>query len=36
MKSVFIVQHMNVLPGGQEDIKLIGAYSTLKSGAGCD
>lgn len=28
MKSVFILQHLNVLPGGEEDVKLIGVYRT--------
>jgi len=28
MKSVFIVQHLHVLPGGEEDVKFIGAYSS--------
>jgi len=28
MKSVFIIQHLHVLPGGEEDVKLIGAYSS--------
>lgn len=31
MKSVFIVQHVHVLPDGQECVKLIGAYSTRES-----
>lgn len=32
MKSVFIVQHLRLLPGGlREDIKLIGAYRTLEA-----
>ena len=32
MKSVFIVQHLRVLPDGQrEDIKLIGAYHSLEA-----
>ena len=30
MKSVFIVQHLHTLPSGEEDVKLIGAYSTLE------
>jgi len=31
MKSVFIVQHLHVLPDGQrEDFKLIGAYRSLE------
>ena len=32
MKSVLIVQHLRLLPDGQrEDIKLIGAYSSLEA-----
>jgi len=31
MRSVFIVQHLNVLPGGQEDVKLIGAYRSSEA-----
>jgi len=31
MKSVFVVQHMNVLPDGQEDVKFIGAYRSSES-----
>ena len=31
MKSVFIVQHVNVLPDGQEDVKFIGAYRSSES-----
>jgi len=28
MTSVFILTHLHVLPGGAEDVKLIGAYSS--------
>jgi hypothetical protein len=28
MTSVFIVQHLHALSGGEEDVKLIGAYSS--------
>ena len=28
MKSVFIVQHSHLLPSGEEDVKLIGVYSS--------
>lgn len=28
MKSVFVVQHIHTLPGGEEDIKLVGVYSS--------
>jgi hypothetical protein len=31
MKSVFIVQHLTVLPSGQEDIKLIGVYRSSEA-----
>jgi len=30
MKSVYIVQHMLVLPQGEEEIKFIGAYSSAE------
>jgi hypothetical protein len=26
MKTVFVLQHVNVLPGGEEDVKFIGVY----------
>jgi hypothetical protein len=31
MKSVFIVQHLHILPGEREDLKLIGAYRSLEA-----
>ena len=31
MKSVFIVQHLHLLPNGQEDVKLIGAYRSAEA-----
>jgi hypothetical protein len=31
MKSVFIVQHLNVLSSGQENAKLIGAYRSSEA-----
>ena len=31
MKTVFIVQHLNVLPGGQENVKFIGAYRSSEA-----
>ena len=31
MESVFIVQHLHILPNEQEDVKLIGAYSSRTS-----
>jgi hypothetical protein len=30
MKSVFVVQHLHVLQGGEEDVKLIGVYRTAE------
>jgi len=29
MDIVFVVQHLHVLPNGEEDVKLIGVYRTL-------
>jgi hypothetical protein len=29
--SVFVVQHIHILPGGNEDIKLIGIYRSAQS-----
>ncbi len=31
MKSVFIVQHLNILPGRQGDVKFIGAYRSAEA-----
>ena len=31
MTSVFIVQHLHRHPGGEEDVKMIGAYRTMES-----
>lgn len=31
MKSVFIVQHLNIPPDGQENVKFIGAYRSVGS-----
>jgi hypothetical protein len=28
MKSVFVLQHVHTLPGGEEDIKFVGVYSS--------
>lgn len=28
MKSVFVVQHLHTLPQGEDDVKMIGVYST--------
>ena len=30
MKSVFIVQHLHVQPHGEEDVKLIGVYTSAE------
>lgn len=29
-ESVYVVQHVHLLPTGEEDVKLIGVYSTLE------
>jgi homoserine kinase type II len=29
MKTVFVVRHLHVLPPDEEDVKLIGVYSTF-------
>jgi hypothetical protein len=29
MESVFVLQHSHTLPGGVEDVKIIGVYRTL-------
>lgn len=29
MNTVFVVQHLHVLPGGEEDVKMIGVYKNL-------
>jgi hypothetical protein len=31
MEAVFVLQHLHVLPGGEEDVKLIGVYGSLDS-----
>lgn len=31
MKTVFVLQHVNVLPGGQEDVKFIGVYRSAEA-----
>ena len=31
MKSVFVVQHLHILPGGQENVKFIGAYRSSEA-----
>jgi hypothetical protein len=31
MDSVVVVQHLHVLPGGEEDVKLIGVYRSLEA-----
>ena len=31
MKSVFVVQHLHVLPSGQEDVKVVGVYRSSEA-----
>jgi hypothetical protein len=31
MESVFVLQHLHILPGGEEDVKLIGVYRSLEA-----
>jgi hypothetical protein len=31
MRSVFLVQHVHVLASGEEDVKLIGVYTSLQA-----
>jgi hypothetical protein len=31
MESVFVVQHLHVLPDGEEDVKLIGVYRSAET-----
>jgi hypothetical protein len=31
MKTVFVVQHLHVLHDGQENVKMIGVYSSLEA-----
>jgi rRNA processing protein Krr1/Pno1 len=31
MESVFVVQHMHVLPSGEDDVKLVGVYQSLEA-----
>jgi hypothetical protein len=31
MKTVFVLQHLHVLPSGEEDTKLIGTYSSKEN-----
>lgn len=31
MQTVFVLQHLHLLPDGEEDIKLIGVYSSRES-----
>ena len=30
MKRLFILQHLHVLPGGCEDVKFLGVYSSME------
>ena len=31
METVFVLRHLHVLPSGEEDVKLIGVYSSMES-----
>jgi hypothetical protein len=31
MQSVFVVQHLHILPSGEEDVKLIGVYRSFEA-----
>lgn len=31
MESVFVLQHLHVLPRGEDDVKLIGVYRTIEA-----
>ena len=31
MQSVFVVQHLHILPGGEEDVKFIGVYRSFEA-----
>jgi hypothetical protein len=31
MQSVFVAQHLHILPGGEEDVKFIGVYRSLEA-----
>jgi hypothetical protein len=31
MATVFVLQHLHRLPGGEDDVKMIGVYSTRKA-----
>ena len=31
MKSVFTLQHLHILPSGQEDVKFVGAYRSWEA-----
>jgi hypothetical protein len=31
MESVFVLQHLHILPTGEEDVKLLGIYRSLES-----
>jgi hypothetical protein len=30
MESVFVLQHLHILPTGEEDVKLLGVYRSLE------
>ncbi len=31
MESVFVLQHLHILPTGEEDVKLLGVYRSLEA-----
>jgi homoserine kinase type II len=31
MHSVFVVQHLHILPGGEEDVKFVGVYRSFEA-----
>jgi hypothetical protein len=31
MQSVFVLHHLHILPSGEEDVKLIGAYRSVET-----
>jgi hypothetical protein len=34
MKSVFLLQHLHMLPGGEESVKIIGIYQSKQAAQG--
>jgi hypothetical protein len=33
MRHVYVLQHLHTLPGGEEDVKMIGVYSSEQAAA---